>query len=180
VIIGGAVNFKGDGDYISTTDIAFGGTSPISVCAWFNVDTVAYSNSFVSQGTEIVLRSTTASTIERILNSFNGAADRIASTATITVGSNNYGCGTYSPANGMIVYVNGNSSGQVMPTGAYANSAANFDIGRQGNGTQFTDGRIDQVRISSVERSGDWIRTEYNNQSNPSSFYMLSPVEAAP
>lgn len=34
-------------------------------------------------------------------------------------------------------------------------------------------GQIDEVRISNVARSADWIRTEYNNQNAPSSFYTL-------
>jgi hypothetical protein len=35
------------------------------------------------------------------------------------------------------------------------------------------DARIDEVRLSDVARSADWIQTEYNNQSNPSSFYSV-------
>ena len=34
-------------------------------------------------------------------------------------------------------------------------------------------GQIDEVRISNVGRSADWIVTEYNNQYNPSSFYTI-------
>ncbi|MCG6982642.1 MAG: DUF2341 domain-containing protein, partial [Deltaproteobacteria bacterium] len=33
--------------------------------------------------------------------------------------------------------------------------------------------RIDEIRISSTARSADWIQTEYNNQSDPSSFYSV-------
>ena len=32
------------------------------------------------------------------------------------------------------------------------------------------DGKLDELRISSVARSADWIATEYNNQSSPSTF----------
>jgi hypothetical protein len=45
----------------------------------------------------------------------------------------------------------------------------NLLIGRSYSGEGFI-GAIDEVRISNVVRSADWIATEYNNQSNPSSF----------
>jgi hypothetical protein len=35
------------------------------------------------------------------------------------------------------------------------------------------EGQLDEVRISSIARSSDWIKTEYNNQSNPSAFYSI-------
>jgi hypothetical protein len=34
-------------------------------------------------------------------------------------------------------------------------------------------GAVDEVRISSAARSADWISTEYNNQSSPSTFYSV-------
>jgi hypothetical protein len=53
-------------------------------------------------------------------------------------------------------------------------SGFNFNIGtiiNQGVDTP-RDGIIDEVRISNVARSADWITTEYNNQSNPN-FYSV-------
>jgi len=48
---------------------------------------------------------------------------------------------------------------------------------RAGNsGTPF-HGNIDEVRISSVVRSADWIRTEYSNQISPASFYAIVPEQ---
>ncbi|MGD8686616.1 MAG: DUF2341 domain-containing protein, partial [Syntrophobacterales bacterium] len=35
------------------------------------------------------------------------------------------------------------------------------------------EGQLDEVRISNIARSADWIKTEYNNQSNPSAFYSI-------
>jgi RHS repeat-associated protein len=35
-------------------------------------------------------------------------------------------------------------------------------------------GSVDEVRVSSVVRSADWVSTEYNNESSPSTFYQLS------
>ncbi|MFW9963940.1 MAG: DUF2341 domain-containing protein [Candidatus Sifarchaeia archaeon] len=38
-------------------------------------------------------------------------------------------------------------------------------------------GQIDEVRVSSIARSGAWIQTEYENQNNPSSFYSVGAEE---
>jgi hypothetical protein len=35
------------------------------------------------------------------------------------------------------------------------------------NGSNYINGKIDESRISNSARSADWIKTEYNNQSNP-------------
>jgi len=39
--------------------------------------------------------------------------------------------------------------------------------------TNYYPGHLDEVRISSVPRSADWITTEYNNQNSPSTFYSV-------
>jgi hypothetical protein len=35
-------------------------------------------------------------------------------------------------------------------------------------------GIVDEARVSDTTRSADWIATEYNNQSSPSTFYTFS------
>jgi len=53
----------------------------------------------------------------------------------------------------------------------------NFRIGRPGAATRYFDGMVDEVRVSVSARSAQWIKTEYNNQSSPSSFCMVGPEE---
>jgi hypothetical protein len=38
---------------------------------------------------------------------------------------------------------------------------------------EYYDGLLDEVRISTTVRSADWVATEYNNQSSPSTFYTV-------
>jgi RHS repeat-associated protein len=40
----------------------------------------------------------------------------------------------------------------------------------------YFNGTLDEVRSSKTARSADWIKTEYNNQSSPASFYSVSAV----
>ncbi|TFG15705.1 MAG: DUF2341 domain-containing protein [Promethearchaeota archaeon] len=51
-------------------------------------------------------------------------------------------------------------------------SDASLFIGSHEN-DEWWDGEIDEVRISNIARSADWIATEYNNQHDPSSFYKI-------
>ena len=47
----------------------------------------------------------------------------------------------------------------------------------------YLNGQIDEISVSSIARSGDWIQTQYNNQSSPSTFYSFySPnaIQVAP
>lgn len=48
-----------------------------------------------------------------------------------------------------------------------------LDLGNRGNDTQVLDGYLDEVRISTIVRDADWVRTKYNNQSSPATFYSL-------
>ena len=41
-------------------------------------------------------------------------------------------------------------------------------------------GNIDEVRISNVVRSPEWILTSYNNQNDAMSFFSFGPEETGP
>jgi hypothetical protein len=64
------------------------------------------------------------------------------------------------------------------PVTSYNNSL-NDEIGsRMINSAQYYfNGKLDEVRVSNIVRSADWITTEYNNQSSPSTFYSVSLEE---
>jgi hypothetical protein len=65
----------------------------------------------------------------------------------------------------------------VIGLGAALNTpVANLLLGRRGGNS--IQGALDEFRISSVARSSDWIKTEYNNQRDPASFYTLGPQTA--
>ncbi|MFA5130374.1 MAG: DUF2341 domain-containing protein [Patescibacteria group bacterium] len=49
----------------------------------------------------------------------------------------------------------------------------NLFVGQVGYDEEWFYGAIDEVRISDIARSPDWIKTEYNNQNHPSDFYYL-------
>ncbi|MHA1984979.1 MAG: DUF2341 domain-containing protein, partial [Candidatus Hodarchaeales archaeon] len=88
-----------------------------------------------------------------------------------------------STSNDPILYINGVSQSILwddLPSGIVSDdSAQSLHIGKfAGANSRNFDGIIDELHISTTERSSEWIITEYNNQLDPSSFYSISSEEA--
>jgi len=58
----------------------------------------------------------------------------------------------------------------------------NWWIGHRHTATHYyyCNGIIDEVRVSKIVRSFEWIKTEYNNQNDPSGFLSFGPEEPGP
>ena len=57
-------------------------------------------------------------------------------------------------------------------------SGTAFSMSRTEEFTGYMEGIIDEVRISNVARSADWLRASFNNQDAPESFYTVGSQEA--
>src|SRR3989344_2356765 len=63
--------------------------------------------------------------------------------------------------------------------GGTINSGTGIVFGRHGEASAgYFDGPLDELRVSDISRSADWIATEYNNQSSPGTFYAVGGQEA--
>ena len=80
--------------------------------------------------------------------------------------------GTYAYA-----YYNGEKINEGAITGIPDWAGKPLYLGSNYLGGERFHGAIDEVRISNIARSADWIRTGYNNQKNPSTFYTLGSEE---
>lgn len=71
------------------------------------------------------------------------------------------------------------TEGVLRTTTPFSGSINNDDqilkIGEINSGGLKFTGLMDEVRIASVARSADWITTEFNNQSSPSTFFSIGP-----
>ncbi|KKT66981.1 MAG: MshQ-like protein, partial [Candidatus Curtissbacteria bacterium GW2011_GWC1_44_33] len=102
--------------------------------------------------------------------SWEGGAD-LASNYTLPAGQWTYV--TVVPRVGSTnLYINGQFQENMGSFWLGTDSSAKSFIGKtpDGLGPDQYAGNIDELRISRVARSADWIKTEYNNQSNPSGF----------
>jgi len=80
------------------------------------------------------------------------------------------------------IFYNGVQQGQVSNTKQLSASAdqqlaASDDVSNTPAPRIPFAGALDEYRVSNVDRSADWIETEYNNQNSPSSFYSVSQSE---
>lgn len=67
------------------------------------------------------------------------------------------------------IYLNGSSVAS-RGVGEMPSSLADFQIGNGDTNAYFFTGSLAEMRISKTVESADWITTEYNNQSSPSTF----------
>ena len=71
-------------------------------------------------------------------------------------------------------FVSGVPERPFKKTGTLGTSSNNLTIAKEPwQANYFFNGRIDELRISDEVRSNGWLRTEYNNQFSPSTFYSL-------
>lgn len=82
-----------------------------------------------------------------------------------------------STANNATLYVDGaavTTTRLFSPTGTLsADGGSNLVVGNRPANDRTFDGLLDEVRVSSVSRSADWIGTQYRNQSDPGTFYTV-------
>jgi RHS repeat-associated protein len=116
----------------------------------------------------------------------------VVSTAAYNDNNWHFAVVTYATNGDDLLYVDGRNVGsaqQEIPVGYAPNYAYfvgaeyTFQIPEGNWNWQYFNGSIDEVTISDIPRSGDWIQTEYNNQGSPSTFYTFgsaTTVQAVP
>lgn len=57
---------------------------------------------------------------------------------------------------------------------------SDFEVGRLEDGLAHFPGTLDEIQLSSVQRTIEWIQTSYNNQSQPSTFHTFGNEERRP
>ncbi len=107
---------------------------------------------------------------------FNGNVAPLSSGDTLALGQWNHVVATYDGSQA-VLYVNGHpvdsSSGHADTPLIEALTGLGLGIGNQLERSRGLEGSLDEVRLSNVARSPEWIATQYNNQSSPESFYSL-------
>ncbi len=101
--------------------------------------------------------------------SYNGTGSH-----TLTTGTWYYISETYNSTSGLVGYVNAASDATVAANGNLNITSSSLYVGNDpATATRYMDGVMDNVTLSSVARTNDWITCEYNNQLTPSSFVGL-------
>jgi hypothetical protein len=101
-----------------------------------------------------------------------GGNSNLGSHVNVNDGLWHYVVATDDGSNNWKMYVDGVLTNSATPLGVTTNTSVNHTatFGTADNGTQAYTGLMDEMRVSSIARSADWIKTEYNNQSSPATF----------
>ncbi len=70
-----------------------------------------------------------------------------------------------------VLFVSNNANANIL------SSTNDLFIGRRNDNRRYR-GALDELRVSNIARSGDWIATEYLNQYDPSGFYSISSQQS--
>jgi hypothetical protein len=186
--IGGGVHFNGSNQDVESSSFPWTGTSAVTVSFWNYVTSGEVQNSFAF---------TVGNSATTDPHRFSVAAPWGSSDVIWDYGANSTGTGRvsthYTSYLGAWTYItlvstgSGNTYQAIYLNGAVAASASSsasstvtgdlivgaYPYANQ-YGPPYQNGSMDEFRISSVVRSASWILAEYNNQSNPSSFYTAS------
>lgn len=75
------------------------------------------------------------------------------------------------------IYIDGIQRNTNAYSGSSETGTSVLNIGRgSGSIQQEWDGGIDEARVSNIDRSADWIATEFNNQNDSNSFYSVGII----
>jgi Concanavalin A-like lectin/glucanases superfamily/Domain of unknown function (DUF2341) len=78
------------------------------------------------------------------------------------------------------LYVNGSSAAVDMSISNNFRTDREVQVGQMEGGGLRLGGTLDEIQLSSTLRSPEWIKTSFNNQSQPQSFYIIGAEQFAP
>ena len=188
--VGGAAAFNGTTNTIaidSSSDFNFT-SSPYTIEFWMNPATLGSNNGGVpiSRGQYqrfgwYVFIDNTNGNLYFATNT-SGAQHALISTGAVGLSSWQHFVFVRDPSASAGGYIYKNGASRAI-SGSLSNAASDttdgLSIGSLNGATNFANGTLDEVRISKIVRSADWVATEYNNESSPSTFFSTTAATQA-
>jgi hypothetical protein len=183
--------FDGNGDNLVNLSNSVNGYSAVTVSLWVNSDVQntdkGYFFSTDPDGTDSVCSgrydatgaSGGGSNIQKFGITTGGGTHQLESSVNSQTTGWQYISWVWSSGNQLALYLDGSQDTPTNLNAAVSGTITGADrilIGRGGKDTgtgDSWDGLIDEVRISNVVRTGDWVATEYSNQNDPQNFYSV-------
>ncbi len=168
--IDGADDFNGSNNYVAVGDSNSLDVTNFTISGWFSIDTFPgtdqYNNILDKQAYFLEVTDND----EFDCGVYDGSfSEHNSGTANLSTGTYYYLACAYDDT-GDTVRLYKNSTEVLNEAATKTPATNNIDIGiyaLSGNLGQQLDGQADELVLSNVARSADWLNTEYNNQSNP-------------
>ena len=174
-VLSDCVDFTGSGqNFRASAGTVHNYTGDLTISALVYADAIGGHKSMVGKGDNQYMLRVDSSQSDLHFFVYNGSGwDGSSTNSTFPTGAWKHVAGRHNgTTNVHEVYLDGTvgvdvgNSAIAADTGAYFQIGANYDYS-----DRRWDGKIDEVRISNVVRSGDWLDTEFENLINNSSFY---------
>jgi len=164
--VGGSLQLlNANADYLNFSSTTLSGAYTVE--GWYNVTTL--DNTSLGPGSPAVATfGNNINWFNAQARLFNGAGSDIVVDATTTTASTWTHIAFTRSGTTALAYHNG---AQTASSSAGAATTYQY-LGRQAS-SNTADIKYDELRFSSIVRSGDWITTEYNNMNSPSTFYTV-------
>lgn len=157
---------RGDSDFISVPDDnSLDITSEITISFWYNPESTNAPD-MVTKGTNTSYEATFRGGPRMQFKKEGGS--NLTADASFSLSTSTWYYFTYvQSTSGRAIFQNGVEINSDTNTNTFSTNSDALQISRSADAA---DGVIDEVRVSDVDRSADWIATEYKNQLNPSTF----------
>jgi hypothetical protein len=176
--IGDGIDFDGSNDEITFVN-SISGNTPHTISAWVSQRTTGSNDAVVVLGTGSPNRA------RWLYSARNGNTVAFGFYANDLVSGNNIENDGWTllhwtyDGNTSRLYVNGEQEGPSDASGSVDTQGTDGRIGNVPSAAfgsaMNLNGQADEVRIATAARPQEWIQTEFNNQSNPSTFYAVGP-----
>jgi hypothetical protein len=95
---------------------------------------------------------------------YDGSGLAVGSSTVMATGTSYYLVATARNSGKMRLFVNGREEGTNVSVGTLWTGGDRYIVGGSSSGYGTTNALLDELRVSSIQRSPEWIMTEYNNQ----------------
>lgn len=184
--IDGSIFFDGVDDFIDMgNELIFDDTQPLTISAWFNIDSFANPNPIMGRSNPIgrsdysmwVYNSTTImynydTNVAGDVNVYWNVSEMNNGTWYYLV-MNIFENGTVTPYLDGVALTNKAAPHDDWVSNSFYIGSNDYNEGAY----EFLDGIVDEARVLSSTQTADWISASYSNQDNPSSFYSLDSQE---
>jgi hypothetical protein len=184
--VGRAIQFAGGGDYVGVPTLDLGNAFTISM--WLNMQSPSGIHSLLSNssdnsdtdGMRFFVNSDNSSDHSIHVETGNGSSTASAITPhdAVTVGQWTHVAAVVDRTNGQASII---VDGQLANAGSSSiltsfRTASDFELARMKTNNSFP-GVLDEIELAAALRPIEWIRTEYNDQREPSAFYRVGVEE---
>jgi hypothetical protein len=177
--LGTALDFGGSA--YATADTAAISNFPLTMSAWFRYDEDGFISDVTDSGAPFnrVFMHTTGGKVRL----YADGDTNVSSASTLTAGNWYLAHGVAPVGSAEAMYINGSQDMGYSGLTSTRSIAGldRTDVARLGDSTPggFGTGPLGELRIRPSDLSAQWIATEYNNQSDPSSFYTATDPSAS-